>query len=217
MPAPWTVEHHVGDAAEFHAREPGAARAAWWFDVDAPTLVLGSAQRAERVDRRVVDALGIRVVRRRSGGGAVLLWPGEFVWLDLIVPASDVLWVDDVGRSMHWAGELWAEALDAVGVAGLVHRGGLVSGPWGREVCFAGVGPGEVTAGPRKLVGVSQRRTRGWARLQTMCHLRVRPELVAALVAPPRPTSGEVAATVTAVEVDRGELVTGLTTALHRR
>ena len=37
--------------------------------------------------------------------------------------------------------------------------------PWsrrrGRTICFAGVGPGEVLLGERKLVGIAQRRTRG--------------------------------------------------------
>ena len=47
------------------------------------------------------------IVRRRSGGGGVLLMPGEFVWLDLEIPAGDALWHDDVGRSMWWVGELW--------------------------------------------------------------------------------------------------------------
>ena len=32
----------------------------------------------------------------------VLLLPGEFVWLDLVIPAGDPLWHDDVGRAMVW-------------------------------------------------------------------------------------------------------------------
>ena len=51
------------------------------------------------VDHRVAGALGVEVVRRRSGGGAVLLLPGEFVWLDLVIPAGDPLWLDDVGQA----------------------------------------------------------------------------------------------------------------------
>ena len=38
-------------------------------------------------------------------------------------------------------------------------------------MCFAGVGPGEVLDDTgRKWVGISQRRTRSWIRLQTMAH-----------------------------------------------
>ena len=62
----------------------------------------------------------------------------------------------------------------------VVHRGGLVATPWSRQVCFAGLGPGEVTVAGRKVVGVAQRRTRHGARFQVAALLRWDP---AALVA----------------------------------
>ena len=40
--------------------------------------------------------LGVAVVRRRSGGGAVLLDPGGVVWVDVVVPRHDPRWDDDV-------------------------------------------------------------------------------------------------------------------------
>ncbi len=40
------------------------------------------------------------------------------------------------------------------------------SSPWSSMVCFDGVGAGEVLVDGRKLVGISQRRTRHAARLQ---------------------------------------------------
>jgi hypothetical protein len=45
-----------------------------------------------------------------------------------------------------------------------------VENPWSRRVCFAGLGAGEVVVGPRKLVGISQRRTRDGARFQCVVH-----------------------------------------------
>jgi lipoate-protein ligase A len=195
----WQISDSHGDAGAFHAHDPAAVRSATFHTVDRPTLVLGSAQAEERVARRVADALGVEVVRRRSGGGGVLLLPGEFVWLDLVVPHADPLWSDDVGRAMLWVGECWCAALTRLGVAGAVHRGPLVPGVWSRDVCFAGIGTGEVMAGTAKVVGVSQRRTRQWARFQSMVHLRWRPELVAALVGPPAPSAEDlvgVAATI---------------------
>jgi lipoate-protein ligase A len=130
--------------------------------VDGPALVLGSTQPAPAPSAALA---GVDVVRRRSGGGAVLLRPGETVWVDVVVPAGDALWSDDVGRAFWWLGEVWAAAL-GLG-AGAVHRGPLVSSRWSRAVCFAGVGPGEVVAGAGgKVVGIAARRTRGWARFQ---------------------------------------------------
>ena len=101
-------------------------------------MVLGAAQ------RDVVVGGGIDVVRRRSGGGAVLLRPGEVVWVDFLVPRGDRLWEDDVGRSVWWVGEVWQAALADLGVSGTVYRGALKEGRWGGLVCFAGRGPGEV-------------------------------------------------------------------------
>ncbi len=113
----------------------------------------------------------------------MLLLPGEQVWIDVWIPRGDSLWHDDVARGADWVGDTWARALGSFETMELeVHRGGLVARPWSELVCFAGLGPGEVFAGTHKYVGVSQRRTRGWIRVQTMVHRRFRPELsVAAL------------------------------------
>ncbi len=186
--ADWLVEHIVGDAGEFHRREPALGRRqAWFFDVTNAAYVLGSAQREDSVDAAAASDRGIALVRRRSGGGGVLLMPGEFVWLDVVVPSGDPLWDDDIGRSMLWLGELWAEAL-APWMADLqTHHGRFEPSPWSTAVCFAGRGPGEVCEpGGAKVVGISQRRTRRGARLQSMCHVVWRPEVYQALATDPR-------------------------------
>jgi lipoate---protein ligase len=161
-PLTFTVERSSGSAAAFHGREIPAvvSRSVWIHDVAAPALVLGSSQRDEIVDDATIGS--IEVVRRRSGGGAVLLIPDEVLWLDVLVPAGDPLWNDDVGRASHWLGHAWVAALGY----GDVHRGPMVRTPWSPLVCFAGLGPGEVTVDGRKLVGISQRRTRAGARFQ---------------------------------------------------
>jgi len=210
----WNIEHSVGGAGAFHARDPEPRRSAVFHSVEHTTLVLGSSQSIETVDQAVAAALQVEVVPRRSGGGAVLLVPGEFVWLDLVVPAGDPLWSDDVARSMHWVGSLWQRALAEVGVESGLHTGPMRSSVWSRQVCFHGLGPGEVVVGDAKVVGVSQRRTRQWARFQTMCHLRWRPELVTALVAPPRPSVSEVAPCAATVPATVAALVAALTAAL---
>jgi hypothetical protein len=58
-----------------------------------------------------------------------------------------------------------------------VHEGALACGPLGRLVCFATVGAGEVTTPDRrKLVGISQRRTRAAARFQCAAYTAWEPE-----------------------------------------
>ena len=142
-----------------------------------PGLVLGSTQPEAHVDHAAARRAGLVVARRRSGGGAVLVEPGGLVWVDVALPRSDPLWHDDVGRAFWWLGEAWAAALASAGVASAqVHRGALVPSRWSSMVCFAGLGPGEVTVGGRKVVGMAQRRTREGALFQCAIPLEWRPE-----------------------------------------
>lgn len=169
MTPAWRVLRHEEPAGAFHARalpEP-VRREVWRCDATGPALVLGSAQRDDVVDTAACAAAGIEVVRRRSGGGAVLVEPPLLLWVDVLLPAGDPLWEPDVGRAFHWVGDTWVAALADQGVTATVHRGGVQRSRWSDLVCFAGLGPGEVTDGyGTKAVGISQRRTRAGARFQ---------------------------------------------------
>ncbi len=138
------------------------------LEVDRPALVLGSTQPETDADAAAVAGAGAELVRRRSGGGAVLLLPGQALWVDVVVPRDDRLWDDDVHRASHWLGAAWVAALADLGVVVEVHTGPLVGTQWSHLVCFAALGPGEVHAGGRKLVGLSQRRARHGARFQCL-------------------------------------------------
>jgi lipoate-protein ligase A len=151
----------------------GAARRVRVLSVDRPALVLGSGQRAADIDEEAAARAGIDVVRRRSGGGAVLVDTATTVWVDLIIPTGDPLWQADVGRAAWWVGATWAAALAAVvGVGADVWQAGMRRSSWSGRVCFAGVGPGEVCMEGKKVVGVSQRRTREGVLFQTATLLR---------------------------------------------
>lgn len=141
-------------------------RTVWVLEATEAAVVLGSTQ-AESI---LVP--GTPAVRRRSGGGAVLVEPGGLVWVDVFLPAGDPLWEVDVGRAFAWLGATWASALGA----GRAHAGPLITTPWSRLVCFAGLGPGEVTVEGAKVVGMSQRRTRAGALFQCAALLEWRPE-----------------------------------------
>lgn len=159
------VQRWHGSAAEFHARgipEPLETAEAWVFEVERQALVLGSSQR----NQRTVAGPDVDVVRRNSGGGAVYLVPDRCLWIDVLLPRHDPRWTDDVGTSSYWLGELWASALPS----SEVYRGHLQRTAWGKLVCFGALGPGEVTIAGRKVVGISQRRTRAGARFQCLVH-----------------------------------------------
>ena len=154
-------------------------------------MVLGSTQPFEVVDAEAARTAGIEVVRRRSGGGAVLVTPDDPVWIDLWVPTGDDHWSADVTGAFAWSGAAWGRALSRLGLdrpvdaesavtvdgagdrasAGVEVQG---SGPgactrWSSLVCFGGIGAGEVSVGGRKVVGLSQRRNRWGAWFHTAC------------------------------------------------
>lgn len=181
----------ASSAADFHGRvvpDP-APLEIWQHDITAPALVLGSTQDDSIVDVEACRQAGIEVVRRRSGGGAVLLCPGEVTWIDVIVPASRSGWSDDVHGSMVWlgrhiravVGELLPGHVDLA-----VHEGPMSSTEWSSTVCFDGLGAGEVLLDGQKLVGISQRRTRHAARLQCCWYSVYRPQTLVRLLVPDR-------------------------------
>ena len=190
MPSTWDVERWRAPAADLHALDvpDDGRRRLWVLEPTAPAVVLGSTQPDGAVDRDAARSAGVQVARRRSGGGAVWVAPGDPIWVDVVVPRSDPLWDDDVGRSFLPIGRAWARALDALGLDGAdVNEGGMHASEWSAAVCFAGRGPGEVFVGDAKVVGMSQRRTRAGARFQCAVPRRWDPEPLRALLRPSPP------------------------------
>lgn len=191
---PWRHDERTAGASMLHAG---------WPEVDAapgqravarcrPTgavVVLGSAQAATDVDAGRAAAAGLTVARRRSGGGLVLVEPGDPLWLDVWVPASDPLWEPDVLASFDWLGRTWARALETVGLEVDVHRGRMEDpGGWGRRLCFGAVGAGEVVTAAaagraQKVVGLSQRRTRAGSWFHGACPLVADPSRLTGVLA----------------------------------
>lgn len=218
----WTLRHSTGDAGPFHQRPvpEASGHEVWFHEVTRPALVLGSTQSENLLDHERASADGVEVCRRRSGGGVVPLIPGEDCWIDVIVPRHSPLWDDDVGRAFAWLGRAWADTIDglrpdaprpgapdrdgghpAEGLRPEVYDGPLLGGAAGRLVCFASLGPGEVTVGARKVVGISQRRTKAAARFQSVAVARWRPDVLAPYIRPEA---------LQAAEVDLAEVAAGL-------
>jgi lipoate-protein ligase A len=165
---------------------PERRRVAVVREVAHPTLVLGSTQPAEVVSPEALRDGSVELVRRRGGGGAVYLEPGGHLWVDAWIPRDDVLWAHDVSAAAEWVGWWWVEALRAAGAGagagtettaqgnppGLsVHTGRSEPGALGEMVCFAGRGPGEVFLDGRKVVGLSQWRSREGALFSSCAYL----------------------------------------------
>ena len=137
-------------------------------------VVLGSRQGPELLDPEALALAGVDLVRRSSGGGLVMVDDKLAVWVDVWIPSRTGSVTDDVRASMNLIGQAWVGALTAVerdlDARLEVHAGGVTRGAWEELVCFAGLGPGEVLLDGRKLVGLSQRRSRDWSRIQCQIH-----------------------------------------------
>jgi len=163
----WRIEERVAPAGELHASWPSveadpAVRAVARCRPTTTAVVLGSTQPVDTVDGMALASSGWELVRRRSGGGAVLVDPDDPVWIDVWVPTGDPLATTDVTAAFAWLGVAWGTALRGLGLTGVDVQG---DGPgactrWSGQVCFGGVGSGEVTVDGRKVVGLSQRRNR---------------------------------------------------------
>lgn len=170
----WRFREVVAGVGEFHAMGHPEGREVWlhcWnenkIDNQQSVLVLGSSQRMDTAKTEVLKERDIALVKRQSGGGAVLVEFKSLMWIDVFIPRDDAFWEDDVGKSSIWLGEVWVKTLAEFGAAAEVHKTPYEPGNWGKLVCFAGRAPGEVFLEGRKSIGISQRRTKQGARFQT--------------------------------------------------
>lgn len=182
-----------------------------------PAIILGSTQERSLINEKACSANKIEIVKRRSGGGVVLLSADSTIWIDVEIPRQHSLWLDDVGDSSLWLGEVFAKELaDLSNIALELHRGALIKTAWSSLICFAGRGPGEVfTQDGRKVVGISQRRTREWARFQCAISLQWKPALLLELLNEPYPTISEIEDCGANLALDSGLVATKMTEAIQ--
>lgn len=121
---------------------------------ERPTLSLGYAQRDDWVDYELCKKLDVEVVRRPTGGRALLHMPDEITYA-VILPNIGNISVRDAFTAI--AG-IFSRALARLGVpVGVCEAGHIPSGT-SHPSCLAVTAPGEVTARGRKLVGSAQLR-----------------------------------------------------------
>jgi lipoate-protein ligase A len=145
----------LDEALMVRARETGmwTMRLYTW---SRPTISFGRNQTARgRYDIDRIRALGLDVVRRPTGGRAILH--------DREITYSVTAPVDGAGslrESYHRINQLLLLALRTVGADAAISTDGRASAP-GVAPCFAEPAPGELVVDGRKLAGSAQWRTEG--------------------------------------------------------
>ena len=179
----------AGGPALLAGVEQTGAPALRWYSMDPPALIVGSSQRLDEIDQAACAAAGLRIHRRRSGGGAV--FSADMLMLDLVLPRDHPLYLEDVTESYRWIGEVWAAALRELGIdvhpipIGAARADAQALDGLLRRVCFGGLSPYEVVVGRCKLVGLAQVRRRAGALYQIGIYQRWAPRRTAALMAAP--------------------------------
>lgn len=177
----WHVASRRGTAGDLHALDLPEGRSIHVMVPTSPALVLGSTQSSTLVNAQTAAAEGVDICQRRTGGGVVFVHPEHSVWIDVVIPRDDSLWVDDVARSSLWLGNAFVAALTACDMTDIgVYTGDMVRGEIGAAVCFASAAPGEVfffaAKDHMKVVGISQRRGRIGARFQCILYRKWKPQ-----------------------------------------
>jgi lipoate-protein ligase A len=145
---------------EYASEGPPTLRLFTWTE---PWLSVGCLQPISDVDISACQRAGIPIVRRASGGTAVL--HEGTVAFSLAVPPSHRLAVSDIVESYRMLAPPALIALEKIGIAAELVRleeaqRGRPNG-FGSAACFAALSPYELVVGSRKLVGNSQLRRRG--------------------------------------------------------
>ncbi|MAG36074.1 MAG: hypothetical protein CL878_07510 [Dehalococcoidia bacterium] len=143
-----------------------------WYVTLRPALVLGVGQPVSEIDVDACARAGIPVVRRSSGGAAVLADDG-LLNLDVVLPAGHRLGSRDVVQAYAWLGAGLARSLGCLGWAARTvapdearrDTTALRAATNPRETtlhrtCFGGRSPHEVLVDERKVVGLCQVRRR---------------------------------------------------------
>lgn len=149
------IDQALLDAAE---RGTGVLRLYRW---DPACLSFGRNEPAlRRYDRSRIEALGLDVVRRPTGGRAV--WHADELTYAVACPAD---WFGDLRTAYRRIHEMLAEAIASLGLEPRLAAAPVASLPVDAGACFAAPAGGEVLVGGRKVVGSAQVR-QGSAMLQ---------------------------------------------------
>ena len=137
-------------------RIPPTVRLYGWAE---PAITLGYSQKTEReVDIERCRELGIAVVRRPTGGRALLHHQGELTYA-VVAPVSLAPFDRGLKATFSAVSEALLAGLQNFGIQGDINTSKQRSGPVRSPACFASLNHCEITVDGKKLIGSAQKRT----------------------------------------------------------
>jgi lipoate-protein ligase A len=125
-----------------------------------PAVSLGRYQRMEEVDTEAIAALGYELVRRPTGGRAIL--HTDELTYSVVAPADEARVRGSVMEAYLRISEALLAGLLELGLAAEKAAGNVRAGPDVSAACFETPSAYEITAGGRKLMGSAQSRRAGY-------------------------------------------------------
>jgi lipoate-protein ligase A len=124
-----------------------------------PCLSLGRAQKASDVDLDALRTAGFDLVRRPTGGKAIL--HVDELTYSVVAPQEEPRMMGNIVESYRRLSAGLVRGLERLGVPNLVADQQAGNRPLEGPVCFEVPSDYEITVGGRKLVGSAQMRSRG--------------------------------------------------------
>ena len=152
------VVNMTRDAELLARHDPEAAPVLRLYRWSPPAVSLGYNQQPEDFDAERIAALGFDLVRRPTGGRAIL--HAQELTYAVIGASPSPLFGDSLHSTYQRINQALLAFLDGLGLAAEVSAGESRSQATG-PVCFQSAGQHEVKVGGRKLIGSAQRRAGG--------------------------------------------------------
>lgn len=148
----------------------------WQYDQAA--VIMGCSQRPDEGQLRRAENAGLPLIRRRSGGGAVLAGPW-MLSVTVFIPPEHPLAKQNIIEIFSWLEQIWIDTLVACGVPckvvdqAMIEQSKTISQQQDLKwACYASLSHGEIVSHDgRKLVGLAQIRKRKGIALVSGLHL----------------------------------------------
>lgn len=148
------------------------------WQYDSPAIIMGCSQRPDEGQKQRAKQAGLPIMRRGSGGGAVLAGPW-MLSMTLFIPTEHPVAALNLIELFHWLEPFWLKALIDSGVPckgvdkTMIDKSKVISKRNDVEwACYASLSHGEVVSlDGRKLLGVAQIRKRKGIALVCGLHL----------------------------------------------